>query len=86
MPSHNWDDDWEVPEPDEADEDGAELVPCPACGEPIYEEAQQCPSCGEYVTGSTSALAGRPWWFMAIGVAGVVAVIVYFRLFRGICG
>lgn len=74
----DWDNDWDEPEPDEANDDSAEIVPCPACGEPIYEEAQQCPHCGEYVTRSTSALAGRPWWFIAIGAAGVLAVIVYY--------
>ena len=69
-------DGWDDPEP-EAGDGEVDLVPCPACGEQIYEETQQCPHCGEYVTSSTSALGGRPWWFCALGTAGVVAAIVY---------
>lgn len=70
------DDDWESPEPDEeADEDSVETVACPDCGEQIYEEAEQCPYCGQYVTHSTSPWSGRPWWFVVLGLAGIVAVI-----------
>jgi hypothetical protein len=70
------DDDWEAPEEDEADDDSPETVVCPSCGEQIYEEAEQCPHCHEYVTHSTSVLAGKPIWFVALAVLGVVAVIV----------
>ena len=70
--SDDCDEEW-----DEADDDAAEMAPCPACGESIYEDAEQCPCCGQYITHSTSALAGRPIWFCALGLAGAVAVIVY---------
>ena len=66
------DDDWEAPEPDD---DELELLPCPACGKLIYEEADACPYCGEYVTHSTSAFAGKPIWYVALAIIGVVAVI-----------
>jgi hypothetical protein len=69
------DDDWEAPESDEADDEDVELLPCPSCGEPIYEEAEACPYCGEYVTHSTSVLAGKPRWFVALAILGIVAVI-----------
>jgi uncharacterized protein (DUF983 family) len=68
------DDDWEAPEPDE--DESLELLPCPSCGEPIYEEADACPYCGEYVTHSTSVLAGKPLWFVALAILGIIAVIV----------
>jgi hypothetical protein len=77
MPAQDWDDDLEDSEPDEADEQSGGLVPCPACGEEIYEDSQKCPCCGEYITPSTSPLVGRPWWFCALGLAGVVAVVIY---------
>ena len=71
------DDDWEDPDFDDADDGTAELVPCPACGEEIYEEAEQCPHCGNYVVRSTSAFAGRPIWFCVLGLLGVVATVLY---------
>lgn len=71
------DDDWEGPESDEFDDDDAELVKCPSCGEEIFEEAQQCPYCGDYVVPSTSALGGRPFWFCVLGLLGVAATVFY---------
>jgi hypothetical protein len=73
----NSDDDWDNPELDEADDGTTELVACPACGEEIYEEAEQCPHCGSYVVHSTSAFAGRPMWFCVLGFLGVVATVLY---------
>ncbi|HVA46671.1 MAG TPA: zinc-ribbon domain-containing protein [Pirellulales bacterium] len=71
------DHDWEDPEPDEADDDSSELVRCPSCREEIYEDAEQCPYCGEYVVHSASGLSGRPLWFCALGLLGVVATIIF---------
>jgi predicted amidophosphoribosyltransferase len=62
---HNWTDD----------DSAAETVPCPACGADIYEEAEQCPVCGEYVVHNSSALAGKPGWYLLLAVLGVIAVI-----------
>src|SRR4051812_43962722 len=30
------------------DDDEAEKLPCPECGEPVYEQAERCPHCGSY--------------------------------------
>lgn len=60
----------EFPEDEEA-----ETLPCPHCRAEIYEDAEQCPHCGEYVTHSTSVWAGRPWWWIVLGLLGIVAVI-----------
>jgi hypothetical protein len=68
--------DWEDPEPDPDESDESETLPCPACGEPVYEDAEQCPHCGTYVTHGTSLLSGRPTWFVVLAVLGVVALIV----------
>lgn len=67
--------DWEYPEPDE-DEDDDETRACPSCGEEMYEDAEQCPACGEYVVFSNAALSGWPWWFVLLGLVGIVAVIL----------
>lgn len=61
---------------DPYDDGEAELIPCPECGADIYEEAEQCTVCGWYVIHSASPLAGRPTWFVVIGVLGVLAVIL----------
>ena len=68
-------DDWETAEPGEVDDEELDLVACPSCGEPIYEEAEACPYCGEYVTHSTSVLAGKPLWFIVLAILGIIAVI-----------
>jgi predicted RNA-binding Zn-ribbon protein involved in translation (DUF1610 family) len=68
-------DDWEMPERDEDDDEELDLLPCPSCGEPIYEEAEACPYCGEYVTHSTSVLASKPLWFVVLAILGIVAII-----------
>ncbi len=69
--------DWEFPEPDEfEDEDDFETLACPSCGADIFEDAEQCPACGDYVVFSDAALSGWPWWFVALGLIGIVAVIL----------
>jgi len=68
--------------PDEGDyEDGADygdddLVGCPECGAAIYEDAVRCPICGEYVTHGGGPWSGRSPLWVALGLAGVVAVII----------
>ena len=66
--------DWEYPEPD-TETDETETIDCPACHQPVYDDAEQCPYCGDYITVSTSPWAGRPWWWIAIGLLGLIAVI-----------
>jgi hypothetical protein len=68
------DDDW----PDDPDE--SDVVTCPACGADVYEDAEQCPACGEWITGPTHPLSGRPWWFTALGVIGILATIATLAL------
>ena len=69
--------DWEFPEPDdEEDEDYAETVACPACAADVYEDAESCPACGEYIVLSKSGLSDWPGWFVALGLVGILAVIL----------
>jgi hypothetical protein len=68
--------DWEYPEPDEfEDEDDCETRACPSCGADVYEDVEQCPACGDYIVFSTGALSGWPWWFVALGMLGIVCLI-----------
>ncbi len=60
---------------DEWDDETTDTVNCENCGEEVYEDAEQCPYCGWYVTQTTSTFDGKPFWFVLLGIAGIVAVI-----------
>lgn len=72
-------DDWEEDEwsEDHWDDDEAETIPCPACGEEVYEDADHCPYCGEYIvhSGSGYVWKERPVWWIVLGILGILAVI-----------
>ena len=79
----DWSDDFDESEnPDDGpdDDDCDEVVPCPACGEEVHEETVRCPHCGAYVTHDTSVWAGRSWWWIALGLLGIVAVVLSLAL------
>lgn len=63
-------------EPGDDLDDAAETLPCPHCGTEIYEEAEQCPVCGNYVTFGTSIWSGRPIWWIALALVGLVATVL----------
>jgi len=71
---NDWDDDYEADDWD--DDDEVVLVKCSSCGSEVYEEAEQCPDCGEYIVADTNVWNDKPGWWIALGVAGVIAVIV----------
>ncbi|WP_437194161.1 hypothetical protein [Planctomicrobium sp. SH527] len=76
--SDDWDDDY----PEDSDEPGT--VPCPSCGAEVYEDTDRCPLCGDYIipgaTSSGSIWSGKPWWYVALGILGILAVIVSMTL------
>jgi len=58
-------------------DDAGEELPCPSCGEPVYEETQRCPYCGDYVTpGRGPATRNLPRWAVVLGVIGVIGTIL----------
>ena len=61
---------------EDAEDDEAETIRCPACGTDVYEDAVQCPACREYISPSSSVWTDRPWWWIALGVAGVWRMII----------
>ena len=67
------DEDW-----GEGDDDETGVVECPNCRADVYEEADSCPACGEFLTGSSQPLDRKPLWFVALGLFGVLAVILLF--------
>ncbi len=80
MPAAYWDDapddldDREYPDADPWDEDSVETVICPECGTDVYEEADRCPVCGRYMTTETRFWSGKPIWWIALGLLGVMAL------------
>jgi predicted RNA-binding Zn-ribbon protein involved in translation (DUF1610 family) len=70
-------DDWDVEDAEEdLDDDGETAVlPCPACGAEVYEDAERCPRCGEYIVRRLRGWEGRPWWWVPLGLLGIGAVI-----------
>ncbi len=71
------DDDYD----DVIDDSCSELVACPECGDDVYEDAEQCPLCGAYIVHQYSPWSKRPLWWIALGLLGVIAVII--TLFGG---
>ncbi len=74
-------DDWSD-DVDAVDDDATlEMVACPECGEPIYEEAEQCPACGSYVVHGTSRFGGQPPWWVVLGFIGAGLAMLGFLFF-----
>jgi hypothetical protein len=71
--NENPDDDWQADVP--YDDDEPDELPCPNCDALIAEDSVRCPICGEYVTWDTRAWTGKPWWWIVLGLAGIMAFI-----------
>ena len=77
------DDDLEDHEFPEEDDDDGDLLPCPNCRQLIFDDVPQCHYCGEYITHSSSPFAGRPSWWIGIGILGIVSVVLLLLFGRG---
>ncbi len=54
-------DDWD--DSDDVADDDDTTIPCPACGEPMFEDSPRCPACGDYVTAGGAA-GLKPAWIV----------------------
>ena len=68
-------DDREYPDEDDSDDDDPETIECPECRRQVYEDAEQCPHCGHFITPDTGVWAGKPWWWIALALLGIVGLI-----------
>lgn len=67
------DDDYGI---DDYGDDESPTVTCSQCGREVYEDAAMCPGCGAYITRSTHPFAGRPQWFVIVGVLGIILTML----------
>ena len=90
MPAASWDetpadlDDHEYPDADPWDEDDSDTVECPACGAELYEDADLCPVCGEFLITDTRVWSGKPTWWIALGLLGIIALTAALILGMGL--
>jgi hypothetical protein len=81
MDDNDWEDDDDDYEGD-YDEDFNEDEPsawyeCPACGAEVYDDANVCPACDEYITPKLVTRSDlRPMWYIFLGMAGILAVVL----------
>lgn len=57
-------------------DDDPDYITCPNCRADVYEDAPACPVCGEYVTRSSHPFAGRPNWWIILGLIGILFTII----------
>jgi hypothetical protein len=69
------DDKADLGDSDWGDNGDVEMVDCPRCRRPVYEESERCPHCGHYIT-AEDAGSRQPWWV-------VVTVVVCLGLALG---
>jgi uncharacterized paraquat-inducible protein A len=70
--AENWD-DFEPDEPEDEDDDD-ETIPCPHCGQPVYEDAERCPHCERYLSQEDAPAGRKPVWII-IGAVAVMTVV-----------
>ncbi len=70
--SNDWGDDG-------ADDDST--VPCPYCGQEMYEDSPRCPHCGQYISAEDAPPRRAPWWILLGVVLCLCAVVVWIVIF-----
>ena len=67
------DEDWS-----DGEDDSTPVISCPNCRADVYEEADVCPACGEFLLDASRPLEKKPFWYVVLGLFGVLAVVVLF--------
>ena len=62
------------------DDDGY-TIPCPMCGEEIYDDVSMCPKCGEYLLNQERRFWGnKPKWLFQLAVLFAVLAAIGFAM------
>ena len=73
-------DDRDYPDDEDIDNDDYDdetpTRECQRCGADVYEDAEQCPLCGAWLTTDTSPWTGRGWWWVALGILGIIMLLI----------
>ncbi len=83
MPDAYWGespDDLDEREYPDVDDDEGTTVSCPECGAEVYDDADQCNACGWFLVHDTRVWSGRSYWWIVLGLLGIVAVILALAL------
>lgn len=64
---------------DTSGDDQDTTLPCPHCGEDVYDDAEQCPQCGRYLSREEAPTGSRSWWIV-IGVAVCLVIVILWVL------
>lgn len=74
-PSRDLDHDWDEDAEEDVDDD--ESIPCPYCGESMYEESVQCPHCGNYLSEEDRPHKRKPLWLILAAIACLLAALLW---------
>lgn len=77
-------DDWNEGYEDDYHEDDEDFddepygwYECPLCGAEVYEEADLCPECDQFMTPVLVTRSDmKPMWYIFLGMAGILAVLL----------
>jgi hypothetical protein len=72
-------DDWSDETGDDAADDST--VPCPYCGQEMYEDSPRCPQCGRYISAEDAPPRRMPWWIILGVVLCFCAIAVWIIAF-----
>ena len=61
------------------DDAESDTIPCPVCGEDIYEDAERCPNCENYVVPEEEPDTQGSWALLAVVALGVVIILLLLR-------
>jgi predicted nucleic acid-binding Zn ribbon protein len=62
---------------DTSGEEEDTTLPCPVCGEAIYDDAERCPACGHYLSREDSQPANKPLWIVFGALLCLLIVILW---------
>jgi len=61
-----------------------ETTPCPACGQPVYDDADRCPRCGHWILDTErgahfsggGAFSEGSWFKTLLAVIGLILILL----------
>lgn len=56
-------------------DDDDDLIPCPYCRRPIYEDSERCPECGKYLSREDAPLMLPTWVVVGVVLALMVTML-----------